>query len=583
MKVSNFDYCRLLARYLWPQRAKVLWLAVALLGSIALQLVGPQLFRAFIDTALEGGALSVLARIAGLYLAIGVVNQLSSAVATYLGADVGWTSTNTMREELSSHCLGLDMTFHNERTPGELIERIDGDVTNLSNFLSQFLIQILGSVLLTVGVLILLFLENVWVGAALTAFTVVAVLCLVRARHMAVPAFIAQREAASQFFGFAEEKMAALDDIRGNGGGGYAMDRFFRTNHTFFHTSRKAWMLRSLLFYILMLMFAVADVVAIGMGVYLHQAGAITIGTVFLFFTYTEMLRNPISRITMQLQDLQNAGASMSRIHDLFSVQSALSRVGHEMLERGPLDVQFDNVIFGYGNGEPVLHGVDFTIAPGRVLGLLGRTGSGKTTITRLIFRLYDTREGTVRLGGQDVRALELEDLREHVGLVTQDVQLFDASVRNNITFFNTEVSDDRLLEVIGELGLAEWIERLPEGLDTLIGSGGKGLSAGEAQLLAFIRVFLKDPGLVILDEPSSRLDPGTERLLQVAWGRLLHDRTGIIIAHRLATLRETDEILLLDDGRIIERGDREALARDPTSRFAALLRAAQGTEDLLS
>jgi ATP-binding cassette subfamily B protein len=219
------------------------------------------------------------------------------------------------------------------------------------------------------------------------------------------------------------------------------------------------------------------------------------------------------------------------------------------------------------------LHDITVTLEPGRVLGLLGRTGSGKTTLTRLLVRLYDPTEGTVRVGGADLRTVALADLRRRVGMVSQDVQLFRASVRDNLTFFDAAITEEQVREVVDTLGLEPWLAGLPHGLDTMLGSGGEGLSAGEAQLLAFGRVFLKDPGLVILDEASSRLDPATERMLERGIDRLLEGRSGIVIAHRLETVQRVDDIMILEAGRVVEYGDRARLAADPTSRFSHLLR----------
>jgi ABC-type multidrug transport system fused ATPase/permease subunit len=245
--------------------------------------------------------------------------------------------------------------------------------------------------------------------------------------------------------------------------------------------------------------------------------------------------------------------------------------------------VDFDHVTFAYYEDEVVLDDLAFRLEPGRVLGLLGRTGSGKTTISRLLFRLYDVPAagGTVRLGGIDIRQARLRDLRQRVGIVTQDVQLFRASVRDNLTFFDRSIPDERILEALNDLGLMTWYADLPQGLDTEIQSGGSGLSAGEAQLLAFTRVFLKDPGLVILDEASSRLDPVTEQRIERAIDKLLHDRTAIIIAHRLATVHRADEIMILEDGRIREHGARADLAGDSGSRFYQLLQT--GLEEALA
>lgn len=221
-----------------------------------------------------------------------------------------------------------------------------------------------------------------------------------------------------------------------------------------------------------------------------------------------------------------------------------------------------------------VLHNIAFSLKPGRVLGVLGRTGSGKTTLTRLLCRLYEPVTGTIRLDNTDLRDVSFSDLRRRVGLVTQDIQLFRGTARDNLTLFNPNIPDEAILDALRTLELWDWYQTLPAGLDTHLQSGGKSLSAGEAQLLAFARVFLKDPSLVILDEASSRLDPATEQRLERAIGRLLHNRTAIIIAHRLATVQRANEILILEAGHIVEYGDRLALVTDPTSRFAQLLQA---------
>jgi ABC-type multidrug transport system fused ATPase/permease subunit len=218
---------------------------------------------------------------------------------------------------------------------------------------------------------------------------------------------------------------------------------------------------------------------------------------------------------------------------------------------------------------------VNVSLSPGRVLGVVGRTGSGKTTLTRLLLRFYDPSAGVVRLGGVDLREVRIAAVRARIGLVSQEVHLFHASVRDNLTLFDDDVPDERISAVLHTLGLSSWLRELPCGLDTQLLSGGDGLSAGQAQVLACARILLRNPDLVILDEASSRLDPATDRLVQTALGRLLEGRTGIIVAHRLDTIAYADDILVLEDGQVREHGPRLALAADPTSRFAELLRIA--------
>lgn len=332
-----------------------------------------------------------------------------------------------------------------------------------------------------------------------------------------------------------------------------------------------------LLFWIMWyFLYLIGQVIAFGFAYWLFTGGIITLGTVYLIIWYTDRLLRPLDEITTQFQNVQKAVAGINRVLALAALTSNLQDTGTQSLPPGAPALTFEGVTFAYGEGEPVLRNLSFQLPAGKVLGVLGRTGSGKTTMTRLLYRLYDPNSGVIRLGCEgddiDLRDLRLAELRSRIGLVTQDIQLFQATVRDNLTFFDATIADDRLLAVIDELELGEWLERLPKGLDTELQSEGNSLSAGEAQLLAFTRVFLQAPDLVILDEASSRLDPATERLIERAIDKLLHNRTAIIIAHRLATVQRADQLLILADGQLQEQGDRQQLATDPTSRFYTLL-----------
>jgi ATP-binding cassette, subfamily B, bacterial len=578
--LSAGQYRSLLGKYLKPQWRKALVMAALLLTSIGLQLLEPQILRFFIDTAMAQGALQSLMNAAVIYLIVAVGIQILGAFANYLGADVGWSATNLVRQDLAKHTMQLDMKFHNSRTAGEMIERIDGDVTALSDFFSQFSVRVFGGLLLLMGVLIVLWFENVWVGLAMTVFVVLEFSVLYYTRERAVPATRLEREANAKLFGFIEERLAGIEDIRANGGGAHAMYRFTATMRDFFRNSMRAWMLRSVIWMSGYGMFIVGMTVTIAAAIYLVTRGSISIGTGYLVLQYMFMLQNPIEQITQQMQTLQKAAASIGRINELFAMKSELPDSKNVALPSGALGISFEHVNFSYDD-KPTLKDVTFTLKPGTVLGLLGRTGSGKTTLTRLLFRFYDVTSGAVRLNGVDVRDADLKDLHKGVGMVTQEVQLFQASVRDNLTFFDISISDERIKAVLSELGLAEWTQSLANGLDTIISTGGNNLSAGEAQLLAFARVFLKDPGLIILDEPSSRLDPATEKRLEIAVNKLLKGRTAIIIAHRLDTVQRADEIMILDGGKILEHDRREKLASNPRSRFYQLLRAGHNLDQI--
>lgn len=579
MRPSLVQYRTLLATYLGPQRWSVVLLAALIVGTTALQLAGPQVLRRFIDAAQAGDTTQALLVIAALFLGVALVTQAVTVAATYWSERIGWHATNALRADLALHCLQLDMPFHHQHTPGEMIERIDGDVTALANFFGQFVIQIIGNLLLLVGVLAVLFWEDWRIGAALAVFSVITMVVLVRTRNLAVPAFEAAQQSEAELYGFLEERLAGIDDIRANGAGAYMVRRFHHHARNRFRLGRTAEIRGASLWSISTTLFACGYVVALGLGIWLYLGGTFTIGAVYLIFQYTALLQRPLAVLTDQLQDLQRAGAGVVRVGALFGMQPQLVD-GQRELPTGPLAVALNEVGFSYGE-EPVLDAISFGLQPGEVLGLLGRTGAGKTTLTRLLLRLYDANAGTVTLNGIDVPQLRLDTLRERIGVVTQEVHLFAGTLRDNLALFDSGIDDQRMLDALHALGLRPWFDTLPNGLDTELAAGGAGVSAGQAQLLALTRAFLRDPGLVILDEASSRLDPATEELLQHAIDRLLHGRTAIIIAHRLRTVQRANTIMLLENGHVAEYGPRATLANDPDSRFAALLRT--GLEEVLA
>ncbi len=576
----------LLARYLRPQRVKVAILALLLGSTIALQLLAPQIVRRFIDGAQAGEPLRVLWQLALLFLGAALLKYLLTLLLTYLSEDVGWRTTNRLRADLAAHCLRLDLPFHHRHPPGVLIERIDGDVGQLARFFSQLVIQLLGNVLLLIGILVLLIGEEWRLGVGFLLFLAGALAILFRLRNFATPYLRAERAASADLFGFLEERLGGTEDIRANGAVTYTVQRLLGQMRTLWRRSMAARPRNAIFGSIIVIWFEAGTVLALALGALLFLRGQLTIGTVYLLYAYLRMASGPLLSLTGEIQHLQEATAAIARIGELFAETRTIIDGKGMPMPAGPLAVTFDHVRFGYGvaavndrgntdaaPSPPTLYDFSLTLPAGRTLGLLGRTGSGKTTITRLLLRFYDPQAGTVRLDDVDLRDLSLATLRRHVGIVTQDVQLFNASVRDNLTFFERHFADEALVAALESVGLGSWLRTLPAGLATPLRAGGGSLSAGEAQLLAFARVLLRDPGVVILDEASSRLDPATEQRLDQALGALLQQRTAIVIAHRLATVQKVDDILILADGRIAEYGPRAELAADPTSRFAHLLR----------
>lgn len=568
---------RLLIAYLSPHRWQVLLLGVILASALAVQLVTPLVASRFLDAAVGDASLESLLTLAGLTMVLAIIGQGIAVAETWVAERLSWSVTNALRENLARHLLSLDDSFHQVHTPGALLERVDGDVGMLARLFSRFAVYVLGNGLLMFGILALLFTVDWRIGLGLTLFTAIALGVMMWLRARATPYSAAERQSAADFYGFLSEYLAGLEDIQASGARGFVLRRCAELMRTWQQSTIRAQIRGYAMISASQGLFGLGMAFALGLSAMLYRDSVLTIGAVFLIFRYTEMLREPTEQIRNEVQDLQQAGASLGRIESLLAVRSRLVDGPLAALPSGPLDVELRDVWFGYDPDVPVLRDVTVRIEEQRVLGIVGRTGSGKTTLTRLLPRFYDPDAGSVCLGGVELRDVTVAAVRSRVGLVTQESHLFGASVRDNLTLFDDSLPDARLNAVLDDLGMGPWLRDLPDGLDTVLGAGGQGLSAGQTQVLACARILLREPDVVILDEPSSRLDPATERLVHQAFGRLLSGRTGIIVAHRLSTFSLVDDILVMENGEVREHGPRLELAADPDSRYASLLRVAAG------
>ncbi len=564
----------LLSRYLRPRLRAWMAFAALLILSQAFLLVLPRILRTLIDRLESGDSPEQLTALCGAYFGAGLFHLSTFLASKYLGSRLAWDAMNHLREDLVRHCLHLDLSHHRRWTPGEMIERIDGDVDTLASFFTRFLIDLAGSLLLLSVIVGLVAWEQPILGTALFVYMLLAVFLCRRYPAWTVPRWKASRKAAAEMFGGIEEGLYSAEDMTLNRGGSFVIRSMHSKAHAYYVALRDATVLGQFLNIATVAPIFALYSLTLGVSAYLYQEGSITLGTIFMLLNYVFLVWDPISRLQEQVEEIPHAGAGLLRLAELFQTNSRLADGDRNDLPNASFELRVEGVSFSYDPqaGRPVLEDVGFRIPANETLGLFGRTGAGKTTLIRLLFRFYDPQAGSIRLDGVDIRDFKLSHLRSRIGYISQDVQLLNATIRENISFYDPECSTSRIIEVVSQLGFQEWLSRLPQGLETQIGTG-KGLSEGEAQIVSCIRVFLKSPGLIILDEPSSRIDPVTERLLHQALARLTSERTCVVVAHRLSSLASLDRVLILDQGRVLEYGPRAQLLSDPGSHYARLLR----------
>jgi ATP-binding cassette, subfamily B, bacterial len=485
MNLSFKSYWNLLADHIRPQRGRFTLLAVMLFGSIGLRIFAPQIMRRFIDSALAGEALSILTWTAIAFIGVALLQQGVHIMVTYLGENVAWTATNALRAELAEHALKLGMKFHNDHTPGELIERIDGDVTELATFFSQFALNLVANGLLLIGILVTLAIEDWRVGLAFAVYSALTIGILSKLRGIAVPHQKARREAEGQLFGFIEEQLSGTEDIRSSGAVGFSIRELFRHQAEILKHNRLAHFKRWIIENAMGLALTTGTLLAITSGYWLFTAGVVTIGTVYLFVHYLNLLEEPFWAMTHEIESFQTIGACVERLTEFKQFTPEVKNESGRLIDSHPLALEFKDVTFSYitpevGNGEDaVIKRLSLDLKPGSVFGLLGRTGSGKTTLGRLVFNLYDVNEGSIKINGENIREIQLESLRQNIAIVTQDVQLFRASIRENLTFFDRSIPDEKIITTLEDLELGDWFRTLPNGLDSELETGIKVLVRG--------------------------------------------------------------------------------------------------------
>jgi ATP-binding cassette subfamily B protein len=547
------------------------WAGLGMLVAVtsALTLAGPLVVRRLIDDASAGATASEISRLALVFLAIAMVTQLLSVGVAWAATTVAWRTTNGLRLQMARHVLDLDHEFHRTHTPGELIQRVDGDVTSVSDFLGTVLTKAAGAAMLVAGMIVVLTVLDWRLGIGMGVYVGLALFVVLQSRDRAISESSEEMGALGRLYGGIEERLTAAEDLRANGASDHVAWRFIEDSEEALTSAVRRERAFLVMWWFVQGAVAAGWVLALVLGAILTNAGVISLGTAFLLFQYVLLIARPLEEVVHELETVQKANGAMLRVVDLLGIRSAIVDDGAVSPPEGPLSIDVQAIGFDYGDDQPVLRDVDIQIAAGRSVGIVGRTGSGKTTVSRLLLRLVEATSGDLLFSGVPIADIPVSELRQRVALVPQEVELFTGTVRDNVTLFDDCPDDAEVVAALRRVGL----EALADGgIHRELGAAGAGLSAGEAQLLALARVWLRNPDLLVLDEATARVDPDTESRLETAISALMCGRTTLVIAHRLSTLRSVDEILVFDHGRVVEHGARVDLIGDDDSKFANLL-----------
>jgi len=576
-------------RWLRPHRYAVGAVFLFALAAAGLQMIEPLFMRHIIDRVLLNRALDGSARLARLhlvgavFLGVIIVSNLIGALKDYRQRLVGARVMLSLRRSLFERLLHLPLPALWDMKTGGILSRLTGDVETTTGLLQQAVISpAISLIRLVIAVVVLMALNWRLAFMALAIVPGVVFISFVSARRIR-PIYRSLRKDVEEIDGRVGETFSGIRVVRAFGREIRELLDYLRGRHTVVRKEMFAYRREMVLWTSWGLLLGIVNVVIVWYGGYLNLRGRATIGDIMAFQWYTFLLLNPVWAIVNSFSELQRSLAAMERVFTVLAMDHDKPD-RPEARDAPPVveEIRFDGVSFEYREGRPVVRDFDVRVPGGAVVALVGRSGAGKTTVTDLVARFHDPTMGRILLNGTDIRDLRLRSYRDLLALVQQDVFLFDGSARDNIAYGRPSASDAEIEDAARRANAHEFIEKLPEGYDTFVGERGVKLSGGQQQRLAIARAILASPQILILDEATSNLDTESEQLIQASMATLLAGRTTFVIAHRLSTVRRADVILLMEEGRVIERGTHEELMRARGTYYGMVQRqtAAGGDEE---
>jgi ATP-binding cassette subfamily B protein len=561
-KVFDGNVVRRFAEFLKPYRRRI-YMAIASVVIFTLtQLSVPLIIRHIVDKALSAGAEAerlLLIAVVGFFC-VALVNYVSNYFQTIVVARIAEFILHDLRAAMYGHLQKVSLSFMDRTQVGRLMSRLQGDVGSLQEFLESSIFAI-GDFVLLFGIVFVLLMLDVQLG--LLTLSVLPILAIVRAvwQPIARRAFSYARATNSIVNSALAENINGVRTVQEMSRQGVNFDDFEEKARENYNAHIRATKIANVMIPTVDTLtgFAMAIVIVIGGNMVLDKS--LDLGVMVAFLFYVQRFFDPIRSLTQQYTVSQRAMASGTRIFEVLDVPiDVLDKPGAEELGKIDGSIEFRNVTFGYVEGLPVLKNISFKVAPGETIALVGPTGSGKTSTMALLHRFYDVWDGQILIGGRDVRDVTQESLGRHIAMVLQEPFLFTGTVLENIRYHCENATRDEVIRAAKAVGAHDFIERLSDGYDTILGQRGVNISIGQRQLLSFARAIVADASILVLDEATANIDSFTEREIQAALARTLKGRTGVVIAHRLATVRNADRIIVLQDGQIIEQGSHSEL-----------------------
>jgi ATP-binding cassette subfamily B multidrug efflux pump len=554
------EYRRLL-HYLRPYAKQAGIAYSSMILATLLNLAIPQIIASAIDLGVSTGQIASLYTSAAIVLAIGVVRAIAGYGQRFYGEWLTHRVAYDLRNDYYDHVQRLPFEFHDRTQTGDLMSRATSDISETERFVGIGLMDLTATILLLVGVVVAMFIKDSQLAALALIPLPVLVVTTVRFGGRIRPMFKRIQEQIAVLSTTMQESLTGIRVVKAFAREPHELEKFDRENDRWFkrrHKVIKMWANNWPFF-----SFTLASSVFLLLWFGGPQAltGTITVGSLFAMISYVLMLNGPVQRLGFLVNLAATAGAAATRIFEFIDQQPEVAEAPGAY---APADISgavtFDNVAFAYRSGSKVLRGVSFEVEPGQTIALMGPTGSGKSTITNLIARFYDPTSGTVRVEGVDTRQWQLRALRSHIGTVLQDSFLFSASIAENIAYGKPGARRSDIISAAKAARADQFIDSFQDGYETQVGERGVTLSGGQKQRIAIARALLTDPRILILDDSTSSVDTETEHLIQQALNVLMDGRTTFVIAQRLLTLKSADLILVLQDGRIVERGVHDEL-----------------------